>query len=86
MPRESPNWYARESTQPGGSRQGGSSYRNQAKPDYREVHAFRVIALLDSLRKLVEKTVAHLIVDQLERGIKLPDGQLGCRKDRRLHE
>lgn len=51
------------------------------KPDYRvEVRAFRVIALLDSLGKLVEKTVACLIADQLERGRKLQDGQFERRK------
>jgi len=33
------------------------------KPDYRQVRAHRVIALLDSMGKLVEKTAVHLIAD-----------------------
>ena len=41
-----------------------------------------MIALLDFLGKLVEKTAAHLIADQLERGRKLYEGQYGCRKRR----
>jgi len=49
------------------------------KPDYR---AHRVIALLDSLGKLVEKTAAHLIADQLERERSLHEGQDGCRRRR----
>jgi len=40
-----------------------------------DLGAFRVIALLDGLGKLVEKTAAHLIVDQLERGGMLHDGR-----------
>ena len=38
----------------------------------------RVIVPLDSLGKLVEKTAAHLIADQLERGRELHEGQYGC--------
>jgi len=52
------------------------------KPDYRQVRAHRVIALLDSLGKLVEKTAAHLIADQLERKRSLHEGQYGCRRRR----
>ena len=49
------------------------------KPDYKQVRAHRVISLLDSISKLVERTTAHLIVDHLERRNKLHDG---CRKRR----
>jgi len=52
------------------------------KPDYRQVRAHRVISLLDSLGKLVEKTAAHLIADQLERDRSLHEGQYGCRRRR----
>jgi len=38
--------------------------------------------LLDSLGKLVEKTAAHLIADQLERNRSLHEGQQGCRRRR----
>jgi len=49
------------------------------KPDYRQVRAHRIVALLDSLGKLVEKTAVHLIADQLERSRSLHEGQYGCR-------
>ena len=52
------------------------------KPDYRQIRAHRVIALLDSMGKLVEKTAAHLIADQLERKRSLHEGQYGCRRRR----
>ena len=52
------------------------------KPDYRQVRAHNVIALLDSLGKLVEKTAAYLIADQLERKRSLHEGQYGCRRRR----
>jgi len=52
------------------------------KPDYRQVRAHRVIALLDSIGKLVEKTAARLIADQLERSRSLHEGQYGCRRRR----
>jgi len=52
------------------------------KPDYRQVRAHRVIALLDSLGKPVEKTAAHLIADQLEHKRSLHEGQYGCRHRR----
>jgi len=42
--------------------------------------AHRVIALLDSLDKLVEKTAAHLIANQLERGRKVHEGLYGYRR------
>ena len=42
------------------------------------MRALWVIVLLDSLSKLVEKTAAHLIAFQLERGRKLHEGQYGC--------
>ena len=45
------------------------------KPDYTQVRAHRVIFLLDSISKLVERTAAHLIADHLERRNKLHDGQ-----------
>jgi len=54
------------------------------KPDYRQVRVHRVIALLDSLGKLVEKTAAHLIADPLERGWKLREGQYGYRRRRSI--
>ena len=54
----------------------------QGKPDYRQVRAYRVIALLESLGKLVEKTAAYLIADQLERHQSLHEGQYGCRRRR----
>jgi len=37
------------------------------KPDYTQVRAHRVISLLDSISKLVERSGAHLIADHLER-------------------
>jgi len=37
------------------------------KPDYKQVRAHRVISLLDSISKLVERTAAYLIADHLER-------------------
>jgi len=52
------------------------------KPDYTQVRAHRVISLLDSISKLVERTAAHLIADHLERRGKLHDGQYWCRKRR----
>jgi len=52
------------------------------KPGYRQARAHRVIALLDSMGKLVEKTAAHLIADQLERSRAPHDGQYGCRRRR----
>jgi len=52
------------------------------KPDYTQVRAHRVISLLDSISKLVERTAAHLIADHLERRSKLHDGQYECRKRR----
>jgi len=51
-------------------------------PDYCQVRAHRAIALLDSMGKLVEKTAAHLIADQLERSQSLHEGQYGCRRRR----
>jgi len=54
----------------------------RGNPDYRRVRAYREIALLDSLGKLVEKTAAHLIADQLERHRSLHEGQFGCRRRR----
>jgi len=56
--------------------------RKPGKPDYRQARAHRVIALLDSMGKLVEKTAAHLIANQLERSSELHDGQYGCRRRR----
>jgi len=52
------------------------------KPDYSQLRAHRVISLLDSISKLVERTAAHLIADHLEQHSKLHDGQYGCRKRR----
>ena len=52
------------------------------KPDYTQIRAHRVISLLDSISKLVERTTAHLIADHLKRRNKLHDGQYGCRKRR----
>jgi len=51
------------------------------KPDYSKVRAYRVISLLDVISKLVERTVAHLIADHLERRKErgLHDGQFECR-------
>ena len=39
-----------------------------------------MIALLDSLDKLMEKTAAHLIANQLERGRKVHEGLYGYRR------
>ena len=50
------------------------------KPDYSKVRAYRVISLLDVIRKLVERTAAHIIADHLERKRGLHDGRFGCRK------
>jgi len=54
------------------------------KPDYSKVRTYRVISLLDVIRKLVERAAAHLIADHLERrkDRNLHDGQFGCRKRR----
>jgi len=52
------------------------------KPDYTQVRAHRVVSLLDSISKLVERMAAHLIADHLERRNKLHDGQYGCQKRR----
>jgi len=52
------------------------------KPDYSKVRAYRVISLVDVVRKLVECTEAHLIADYLESKRCLHDGQYGCRKPR----
>ena len=52
------------------------------KPDYTLARAHRVISLLDSISKLVERMAAHLIADHLQRRNKLHDGQYGCRKRR----
>ena len=52
------------------------------KLDYWQVRAHRVIALMDSLGKLVEKRAAHLIADQLERSRKPHEGQYGCQRRR----
>jgi hypothetical protein len=52
------------------------------KPDYSQVQSYRVIALLDVMGKLVERTAAHLLNDHLERGGHLHEGQYGCRKRR----
>ena len=41
-----------------------------------------MIALLDSLGKLVDKKAAHLIADQFEQGRKLHESQYGCRRRR----
>jgi len=51
-------------------------------PDYSRVRAYQVISLLDVTAKLVERTVAYLISDHLERKRGLHDGQFGCRKRR----
>jgi len=49
------------------------------KPDYSRVRAYRVISLLDSLGKLVERTAAHLIANHLETNRLLHEGQYGSR-------
>ena len=69
-------------TQKAGRQPRGLSYRSQGSRDYRQVRAHRVVALLDSQGKLVEKTAAHLITDQLERKRKLHEGQYGSRRRR----
>ena len=38
------------------------------KPDYSQVRAYRIVSLLDVISNLVERTTAHLISEQLERG------------------
>jgi len=52
------------------------------KPDYSQVRAYRVISLLDTISKLVERMGAHLIADHLERSKGLHEGQYGCRRRR----
>ena len=49
------------------------------KPDYGRVRAYRVISLLDSLGKLVERTAAHMIANHLETNRLLHEGQYGSR-------
>ena len=49
------------------------------KADYSKARAHRVISLLDTLGKLVERTAAHLIAEQLELKRRLHDGQYGSR-------
>ena len=57
----------------------GSSYQSQENRTTGKCRTHRVIALLDSLGKLAEKTAVHLIADQLERGRKLHEDQYECR-------
>jgi len=52
------------------------------KPDYGVAKAYRVIALLNCLGKVVEKVAANAIADECERRQLLHDGQFGCRKRR----
>jgi len=49
------------------------------KPDYGRVRAYRVISLLYSLGKLVERTAAHLLANHLETKRLLHEGQYGSR-------
>ena len=52
------------------------------KPNYSKVRAYRMILLLDVTAKLVERMVAHLISNYLERKRGLHDGQFSCCKRR----
>ena len=52
------------------------------KPDYSQVRAYQVISLLDVIGKLVERTAAYLIADQLERSGGLHEGQYRYCKQR----
>jgi len=54
------------------------------KPDYSQVRAYRVISLLDTISKLLERKAAHLIADHLERSKGLHEGQYGCRRWRAM--
>jgi ribonuclease HI len=49
------------------------------KPDYSQARAHRVISLLNTMGKLVERTAAHLISERLEMNHHLHDGQYGGR-------
>ena len=49
------------------------------KPDYGKARAHRVISLLDTMGKLVERVAAHLISERLEMNHHLHDGQYGGR-------
>ena len=50
------------------------------KPDYSKVQAYRVISLLDVVRKLIDRTAADLIADHLECQCGLHNSQFGCHK------
>jgi len=52
------------------------------KPDYGVAKAYRVITLLNCLRKVVEKVAANAIAEECERRRLLHDRQFGCRKRR----
>jgi len=52
------------------------------KPDYGVAKAYRVITLLNCLRKVVEKVPANAITEECEQRRLLHDGQFGCRKRR----
>jgi hypothetical protein len=52
------------------------------RPDYSQVRAYRVIQLLDTFGKLVERTAAYLVADLLERNGSLHEGQYGSRNRR----
>jgi hypothetical protein len=50
---------------------------NPGKPDYGKARTHRVISLLDTMEKLVERTAAHLMSERLEMNHHLYDGQYG---------
>jgi hypothetical protein len=52
------------------------------KSDYSKVRAYRVVCLLVVIRKLVERTAGHLIVDHLGRKWERHEGQYSCHKRR----
>jgi len=60
----------------------GTVIPKPGKPDHRQVRVHRIIALLDPLGKLLERTAAHLIADQPECKRSLHEGQYGCRRRR----
>jgi Reverse transcriptase (RNA-dependent DNA polymerase) len=56
--------------------------RKPDKPNHLEAKNYRVISLLNCLRKVVEKIAAKRISSFCERHEALHEGQFGCRKRR----
>lgn len=56
--------------------------RKQGKPDYSTPKAYRPIALLNSMGKILERVIARRITEITETHSLLPDTQMGARKQR----